>query len=243
MNKFALGILLCAMSLAAHAAPSIYIGAVYDYLDGGQPGYRKRVTNVGQSTAFVRVNLYEIIYGEGEPQEIPLRDSNDDGQPHSLIATPSRLIIPPKGTGATRLLFLGKRDTERYFRVRFVPVVPEKGDEFALPDEQRQAYKASFNAGINVLTGYGAVFIVRPTRTHFDTRIEQTTDGYSLTNQGNSTIVLAAFRACSTGDDPVCEPDQIHHVMPGKTYRVEKKPGQVVHFKRIEGDATYPTQI
>ena len=48
------------------------------------------------------------------------------------MASPARLIVPAKGMQGTRLLHMGERDTERYFRVRFVPVVPEKEDEFAV---------------------------------------------------------------------------------------------------------------
>lgn len=243
MHKFIIALWLGALSLGATAAPAIYIGTAYDYLDGAQTSYRKRVSNTGDSTAFVRVNLYEIIYGAGEPQEIPLTDDSADGARRGLIATPSRLIIPPNGQQATRLLVLGERDRERYFRVRFVPVVPEQDDEFALPAEQRAAYKATLNTGINVLTGYGAIFIVRPTHTRYDTRIEQTATRYSLTNAGNSTVVLEDFKECSADTEPVCEPSRLQHIMPGKRYSFDKKPGRVVHFKRIEGAATHPTQV
>lgn len=243
MYKFLCTALLAALGSAANATPAIYIANVYDYLDGTQTSYRKRVTNTGDSTAFVRVNLFEIIYGEGEPQEVPVHDASAEGPRQGLIATPSRLMIPPNATQATRLLFLGERERERYYRVRFIPVAPDKDDAFGLSDAEREAYKASLQAGVNVLTGYGAIFIVRPTATRFDTRIEQTATRYSLTNAGNSTVVLEDLKDCSAGDDPVCEPSRLHHVMPGSTYSVDKRPGRVTHFKRIEGDARYPTQV
>ena len=242
MYKFILAALLGALSLSATAAPDIYIGTVYDYLDGAQSSYRKRISNSGDSTAFVRVDLYEITYGADGPQETPLH-SAPDSQRRGLIATPSRLIIPPKGMQATRLLFQGERDRERYYRVRYIPVVPEKDDQFAVPEDERQAYKAAVETGINVLTGYGAIFIVRPTHTRFDTRIEQTDTHYSLTNAGNSTVVLEDLKECSAGDEPVCDPSRLQHVMPGKTTRFERTPGRVLHFKRIEGDASHPTQV
>lgn len=243
MHKLILAASFAALSLTANAAPNLYIATVYDYLDGARSSYRKRVTNTGDSTAFVRVSLYEIIYGEGEPQEIPLHDASPDNHNDRLIATPSRLIIPANGMQATRLLLVGERDRERYYRVRFVPVIPEKDDQFALPDDQREAYQASLQAGVSVLTGYGAILIVRPTRTHFDTRIEQTAAHYRLTNAGNSTVVLDELKECSAADQSVCEPSRVHHVMPGKTYRFDKKPGRTLHFNRIEGDARYPTQV
>lgn len=242
MYRFALA-LLAILTPTVNAAPTLYISTVFDYLDGAQTSYRKRVNNTGDSTAFVRVELYEILYDEGEPREIPLVEDGANDRRRSLIATPSRLIIPPEGNQAARLLMLGAREHERYYRVRFVPVVPDKDDTFGLPDAEREAYKASFKAGVNVLTGFGGVLIVRPTQTRFDTRIEQTATHYSLTNAGNSTVVLEDIKDCASGDQPQCEPSRLHHVMPGKTYSLEKKPGRVVHFKRIEGDARYPTQV
>lgn len=243
MYKFICTMLCCALSVSVNAAPALYISTLYDYLDGAQSSYRKRITNSGDRTAFVRVDLYEIIYGEGEPKEIPLHDAQPDGPRHGLIATPSRVIIPAKGTQATRLLYLGNREHERYYRLRFVPVMPDADDAFGLPAAERDAYKASFDAGINVLTGYGTVFIARPTHTRFDTRIEQDAQRYSVTNAGNSTLVLADYTTCTPGEQPVCEPSRLHHVMPGKTHNIDKKPGRTVRFTRIEGDARYPTQI
>jgi hypothetical protein len=243
MYRFILAAWLGALSLCASAAPSLYIATVYDFVDGGQSSFRKRVTNTGDSTAFVSIGLSEIIYGQGEPQEIPLHSDASDAQPKGLIATPSRLIIPPKGTQATRLLVRADRDRERYYRVRLVPVVPEKDDAFGLPDAEREAYQASFGAGVNVLTGYGTVLIVRPAVTRFDTRIEQTAEHYSLTNAGNSTIALEALKDCSAGEEPVCEPNGVRHIMPGKSSRIAKQPGRVVRFNRVEGDASFPTEV
>lgn len=243
MYKLICTALLCALSLSSQAAPALYIGTVYDYLDGAQSSYRKRITNSGDSTAFVRVSLHEIIFGEGEPTEIPLHDAQSAGPRVGLIATPSRLIIPAKGTQATRLLYLGSRDHERYYRVRFVPVVPDSDDAFGLLAAEREAYQASFDAGINVLTGYGTVFIVRPTHTRFDTRIQQDGQRYSLTNAGNSTLVLTDYRDCTTAEQPVCEPSRLHHVLPGQTHTIDKKAGRTVHFTRIEGDSQHPTQV
>lgn len=243
MIRFICALVLSAVSLGAHATPDIYVGTVFDYLDAAQGSYRKGVANNGDSTAFVRVNLAEIVYGDGEPQEIPVHGKAPAADTPELIATPSRLIIPSKGTQTTRLLFMGKREHERYFRLRFVPVVPEKGDLFALPDAEREAYKASFKAGVNVLTGYGAVLIVRPAHTRFDSRIEDTASHYQLTNAGNSTVVLDAVQSCPVGESPECEPSRVVHVMPGKTWRLDKVPGRVVRFKRVEGAAIHPTEV
>ncbi len=135
-------------SLAVCAGPQINVGTVYDYLDSDKSTYLKRVFNSGDSTAFVKVNILEIVYdADGSHREIPLKTQADGSGRDGLMASPARLIVPAKGMQGTRLLHMGERDTERYFRVRFVPVVPEKEDEFAVSSEERDAYKENLSAG------------------------------------------------------------------------------------------------
>ena len=46
---------------------------MYDYLDGDKNTYLKRVFNGGDSTAFVKVNILEIVYDADGTPEIPLK--------------------------------------------------------------------------------------------------------------------------------------------------------------------------
>ena len=89
------------------------------------------------------------------------------------------------------------RAKERYFRLRFVPVVPEKEDEFAISQEDSDEYKKTLSAGVNVMAGYGTIFIVRPKNPRFDTKIEDTPQQYSLRNNGNTVVVVEEFKDCS----------------------------------------------
>ncbi|PTT71705.1 pilus assembly protein, partial [Pseudomonas sp. HMWF007] len=142
MNRLFLLGLLSVFCLPAQAGPQINVGTVYDYLEAGQSTYLKRVFNSGDATAFVKVNVLEIIYGaDGTPQEVAVENAADGASRNGLMASPARLIVPAQGMQGTRLLYMGERDRERYFRVRFVPVVPEKEDEFAVSGEERDAYK------------------------------------------------------------------------------------------------------
>jgi hypothetical protein len=127
MKRLLLLMGLSVVSLVTSAGPQINVGTVYDYLDGDKSTYLKRVFNSGDSTAFVKVNILEIIYGpDGTPQEVPVKTQADASSRDGLMASPARLIVPAKGMQGTRLLLMGNRDIERYFRVRFIPVVPEK---------------------------------------------------------------------------------------------------------------------
>jgi len=248
MKKAALCIGFCLMSLKAQAGPLINVGVVYDYLEGDRSSYLKRVFNGGTSTAFIKVNVLEIIYNaDGTTREVPVASMTDDkGATTSrdgLMASPSRLIVPVNGRQGTRLLYMGPRDKERYFRLRFIPVVPEKEDDFAVTDEERAEYKDALAAVVNVMAGYGTVFFVRPQNTRFDTQISQTTSQYTLRNAGNSVVVLDEFRDCSAAKKTDCEATTKHHILPGRQWQLEKKPGREYRFQMIEGRDKTPMTV
>ena len=227
-------------SLAAHAGPAINVGVVYDYLEGDRSSYLKRVFNGGTSTAFIKVNVLEILYNaDGTSKEVPVASLTDEkGATTSrdgLMASPARMIVPANGRQGTRLLYMGQRDKERYFRVRFIPVVPEKSDDFAVTDEERADYKESLAAGVNIMAGYGTVFFVRPKDTRFDTQIDENASHYTLRNAGNSVVVLDEFRDCAKAQKSDCVPTTKHHILPGRQLVFEKKPDRQYSFQMVEG--------
>jgi hypothetical protein len=226
----------CLLTQAAQATPSINIGTVYDYLDGDKSTFLKRVFNGGDSTAFVKVNILEILYdADGKSQEVPLKTQTDGSARDGLMASPARLIVPANGMQGTRLLFMGERDKERYFRVRFVPVVPEKEDEFAVSSEEREDYKKTLSAGVNVLAGYGAVFFVRPKQARFDSAIEDGAGTYRIRNNGNTVVVIDEFKDCSVKSEQDCQPTTKHHILAGRTFTFEKQAGRHYQFSLVEG--------
>ncbi|CAI8962305.1 hypothetical protein D3C76_943400 [compost metagenome] len=228
----------CLFTQTAHATPSINIGTVYDYLDGDKSTYLKRVFNGGDSTAFVKVNILEILYdADGKSQEVPLKPQADGKSRDGLMASPARLIVPANGMQGTRLLFMGERDKERYFRVRFVPVVPEKEDEFAVSSEEREDYKKTLSAGVNVLAGYGAVFFVRPKATRFESAIENAAGTYRIRNNGNTVVVIDEFKDCSVKNEQDCQPTTKHHILAGRTFEFEKQAGREYRFTLVEGES------
>lgn len=237
MKSLLLALAVGVIAPGAHAAaPQINVGAIYDYLDGDKSTYLKRIYNGGDSTAFVKVTILEMHYKpDGTHEETPVAAVGNAGDREGLIASPARLIIPAQGMQSTRLVFRGKRDQERYYRVRFVPVIPSKDDAFALDETERQAYEKSISAGVQVLTGYGTAFFIRPAATLFDTRQEDSAGEYRLTNAGNSTVVLDDFKNCSAANTHECEPGRKYHIRPGQSYRLEKVQGRVHRFELVEG--------
>jgi hypothetical protein len=237
MNRgFLLGV-LSVFCLTAQAGPQINVGTVYDYLDADKSTYLKRVFNSGDATAFVKINVLEIIYGaDGLPQEVPVANAADGASRNGVMASPARLIVPAQGMQGTRLLYMGERDRERYFRVRFVPVVPEKEDEFVVSSEEREDYKNSLSAGVNVMTGFGTIFFVRPKDARFATVVNDTDNRYELRNNGNTVLIVDEFKSCSLSKESDCGATTKHHVLAGKTFAFDKEKGRQYSFFLIEGN-------
>ncbi|SED86535.1 pilus assembly protein [Pseudomonas coleopterorum] len=226
--------LLAVLAPCVHAAPELNIGSMYEYLEGTRSTALKRIYNSGDGTAFVKVTVAELVYGaDGKVQEVSM-----DGLPteqRTLIASPARLIVPAKGMQQVRLLFRGERTQERYFRLRFIPVLPDKQDSFGLTAEETRQYGESLKAGVNILAGYGAVVFVKPTQTRYDSDVVQEPGRFAIPNRGNATVVLDHFNDCdSSGRD--CTTPVKHHIRPGGQMVFDKKPGRAYRFVLEEGE-------
>ncbi|MCP1601801.1 hypothetical protein J2S82_003758 [Aeromonas caviae] len=224
-------IFLLILSGNVMASAEISIGTLYDYMSGQQGTYLKRIRNQGDTTAFVKVAIHEITYdGTGQPREsAELTEGN-----RALIASPSRLIIPANGMQATRLLYMGARDKERYFRVRFIPVLPRKEDGFDMDDQSIDGQQ-QVSAGVNILTGFGAIIFVMPKETRFDTKMIEADTMTTVVNNGNATIVLDFFEECDGRAKNCSTPGKIH-LLPNMKKQLLKKKDHLYRFALIEGD-------
>lgn len=229
-----LAIVLLSLPLAAVAAPELNIGGLYDYLDGNKSTLLKKVRNGGDSTAFVKVSVVELVYDEaGVAREI-----DTEGLPleqRGLVASPARLIVPAKGMQAVRLLYRGSRAEERYFRLRFMPVLPELGDGFAVDEQQAQQYRDNLRAGVNLLAGFGSLLFVRPAQAHYQTPVRREGGLLTVANEGNATVVLDHFRQCHA-PQKACEPATKHHLLPGRSRQFEGQKDKVHQFEMLQGD-------
>nr|WP_217436077.1 molecular chaperone [Pseudomonas putida] len=221
------------LPLAASAAPELNVGALYDYLDGGKSTLLKRVRNSGDSTAFVKVSVVEVVYDKaGVAHEVDT--SGLALEQRGLVVSPARLIVPAQGMQAVRLLYRGSREKERYFRLRFMPVLPELGDGFAVDEQEAAQYRDTLKAGVNVLAGYGSLLFVRPAQARFNTPVRRENGQLTVVNEGNTTVVLDHFRQCVAAGEQ-CEPATKHHLLPGRSRQFEGQALKVHQFELHEG--------
>jgi P pilus assembly chaperone PapD len=236
MPRVLCSILLALLAGSAHAkTPQINVGVLFDYLQPTHSNLLKRIRNTGDATAYVRVEVTQMHFdADGKASETPvdttaLVRNTPDAQ--GVIASPSRLIIAGKGQQATRLVYRGARDQERYYRLRFIPVAPT-AEEFLLSEDQaREA--AELTSAIRVFTGYGTIFFVAPENPHYDTLIEQ----QQVRNRGNATVVLDNLRQCERNHPDTCTPGIIAHVRPGNRYALQATEHQFLRFELREGDS------
>lgn len=239
MKRILLSMLLSSSVSLAFAGPSLNVGAIYDYMEGDKSSYLKRIMNAGTSTAFVRVNILEMNLDEQGNLVEKAIDTQAQAaiEKQGLVASPARMIIPANGMQATRLLYIGERVKERYYRVRFIPVIPDKEDSFDVSDAERDAYKKLMSAGINIMTGYGAIFFVRPKSVYFDTQTQERGTEYTVKNGGNSTIILDDFKGCSVKVANDCGVNKKHHILPGQMFTFIKEPETKYEYNLIEGNS------
>ncbi|AXF77797.1 hypothetical protein LU604_25255 [Erwinia tracheiphila] len=236
-----IGVLCSALvsSLPAIATPIIGIGSMYDVLTPSMQSLTKRIYNTGDSTAFVRVELLEIHPGDKDrPEERPQKEvTGNKLEQDRLIVTPQRLIIPPAGFQSVRILWPGERGKEKYFRVRFTPVMPEADDNFGLDKNTINDYqKNTLHAGLNVLTGYGSVVIIQPEKPLFNTVIENNnSDVITIHNNGSATVSLDNIRQCRMANTD-CGSITREFVLPGRNKKIDKKSGYKTNFTLIEGN-------
>ena len=224
---------LLLQSWTVQATPRINIGGLNDYLEASKTTQVKRIYNSGTSTAFVKVSVWELVLdADGKYQEVSL-----DGQSsaeRALVVSPARLIIPASGMQSVRLLHRGSRDHERYFRLRFNPVMPEAGDDFEVSAESAKDYQQSLSVGVQVMAGYGSILYVHPEQPKFDFQIDDSKNQLLVRNNGNTTVMLDRFRGCEQRGVN-CESPVIHHLLPGAVRRFDKALKSNYSFDLIEG--------
>ncbi len=207
------------LSTGVLATPVLGIGSMYDVITPDSQSMTKRIYNTGTSTAFSRVDVLEIDPTKTKgTAETPQREIiSDNINKNRLIVTPSRLIIPPGGGQSVRIIWPGDRKVERFFRVRFTPVVPQANDSFGLDQKAVSEYrKNTLKAGVNVLTGYGTIVIVQPEKPVFNSKFDQSKKGIiTVRNNGNATISLDNIRQCKSGKTD-CGNASREFIIPGK---------------------------
>lgn len=234
LRQFLASIMLL-VAVPSFAGPMINVGELNEYIQPTQNNLAKRINNSGDATAFVRVSVDEMIFTtEGYTENKLNADALIKGSGTGLISSPARLIIPAKGMQTNRLVFTGNRDKEHYYRVRYIPVVPEDIQEFGITKEEAKKYQDDIRAGVTVLTGFGTIVTVLPVSSRFDTRIEETGSTLNIKNNGNASIVVHSLKEC-TDDKKECSNLTNQQLRPGMSLTKPITAGKNWSYTLYEG--------
>ena len=225
---------LLAVSFTATAIPQISVGQMYEFIESDKSTLLKRVMNNGDNTAFIKTEVSEITWSASGQKDEKRFDANaiSNASVDGLIATPARMIVPAKNMQSARLIVTGNRDKERYYRVRFIPVMPKDQYEFGQTKKDFDEYSKKLNAGVNVLTGFGTIAVVRPKNATFNTAIQDAGNSIIIRNNGNSTIVLDNIKQCAGN---ICSESVSTILLPGKQHQLRKEMKKSWQFTLLEG--------
>lgn len=213
--KYSGGAFLFAVVFSLQAAPAINVGSMNEFIYSGNSAIAKRVYNSGDSTAFVKITVDEIVY---EDENKPIEKKIDaemliNGKVTGLLASPPRMIIPVNGMQTTRLLYSGDRSKERYYRVRYIPVEPKEMQDISGNEDASEQNK--IDTGLKVLTGFGTVVTVAPASSIFNTVINGNNNRLEIENKGNSSIIIGELKYCNDRMKTCSEPENVQ-IRPGK---------------------------
>lgn len=218
----------------ASAEAAIAVGQMYHQIDGARVTETKRIYNSGADTAFVRVDVLEL---DSDSNELP---ASGEDISRLLLVSPSRMIIPAGGTQTVRLIALGARERERYFRVRYVPVAPNRQGEF--PDTDLDPNGENPSGALSVLIGYGTLVTVAPKTPRFLTRIERTPGKEVLRNEGNTTVIADHHRVCPIVGKH-CSESTRDRIKPGKSLALSTNHDTYRRFDLVEGSHTVAVTV
>ena len=152
---------------------------------GQQPRQDIRVTNVGEDNLYLQTEVYKVI-NPGEENEERVRVTDPDKM--TLLTTPQKSIVRPKGQRSVRLVNLETpKEKEAVYRITFRPVTADVASQ----NEQN---------AIQLLIAYQALIFVRPEQPVYKIVAKRVGEEVVFTNEGNSNVVLRNGEQCDTGD-------------------------------------------
>lgn len=142
------------------------------------------VINDATENAYVKIQVLEVR-NAGTENEV--REEITDPDSISFVATPSKLVIPPKGRKLVRLVNLAPPGPERVYRINFTPILPP------LQEEE--------GANVRVVIAYQVLALIHPQTPGEQLDIERRGTSLKFRNRGNSFVLLGGGTQCDLNDD------------------------------------------
>jgi P pilus assembly chaperone PapD len=197
--------LAVASLLASSAWADIFVDRAIVRLGADKPPREDvKVINNGSDVGYVSVEVFEVKNPGTESEE---RIKVTDPDQVKLLASPSKLMIPPNSQKLVRIVNLETaNDQERIYRINVTPVLPP------LQEEQGSV--------VRVVVAYQLLVIVDPAEPREE--LEVLRQGYKLTvnNKGNTNVLFSDGKQCDErGED--CVEIPAHRVYAGNQWQID----------------------
>lgn len=140
------------------------------------------------------------------------------------------MIIPTDGKQVIRFIYLGSREKERYYRIRFIPVLPEDVNLASNGSNNESQIKT----GVNILTGFGTILFIPPEQVEYSTNILKKDGKVYVINNGNATVIIDNLERCDEINKK-CTQAEKQHVLPGVKREISYDGYPSIDFDLIEG--------
>ena len=213
----AVGLLLCSSLAQAQLAVDRII---IDISPDEPPREDVRLANTSSTeTLYVQVDVLEVDK-PGTPDE--QRKIVDDPALIGMIASPTKLVLPPGSSQLVRLVsLLPPDDQDQVFRVNFTPVTGDLETE---------------ETSVRLMVGYQALVIVRPDEPEADIQAVRKGNVLTLSNAGNTNVYLDAGRECKTDKLEACTAITGNRLYSGNSWDIELAGDGPVAFNIYDGE-------
>ncbi|MGO2162496.1 MAG: hypothetical protein ACTH4J_18815 [Vibrio toranzoniae] len=180
-----------ALDESRYGTPKLRMGKLHHTLDSESNFSAERVYNDGEGPAFVTVSVIEVLNPGNSPEE---HEAPEFGE--GPIITPRAFVIPPDSSKSVRIITPNiKRNSDKFYRIRFVPVKPT--EKLGFSKQQIESANES-KASVNVSFGWGLLYIVPKSdgtpiiNTNFDIK----TGELNIANSGDSMLTINHIEVC-----------------------------------------------
>lgn len=172
------GLNVCIGSLYAYAGINVD-RTIINFPADQAPRQDVIVSNQGDETAYVKVEVLEVINpGQENEERRPLTNLEQI----TFVASPAKLVIPAKGRKQVRLVNLAAPDGEKVYRINFTPVAPPLA--------------ATEGMGVRILVAYQVLALIHPAKPLEDLDISLQGKQLIIRNNGNSYALITNIRQC-----------------------------------------------
>ena len=187
---------------AAHADFSLS-SMIIDFAGNGPRQQDIELSSRDSEILYLETEVFEIKKpGTMQEQRVKLTNPEEAG----IIVSPRRMVLQPNARKNMRIIVVQTpKNHDRIFRVTVKPIV--------------SGIESSSKVALKVLVGYDAMVIARPKNTKIDVVGERQGQRLTLTNKGNSNVLLQNGSQCSSVSK--CKPLDVTRLYAGQSWSTD----------------------